>query len=134
MNYFVDTNIFLRFLTKDEEKQYKACYRLFQKAKQGKIKLTTSSLVVFELIWTLISYYEEPKEDIIEKISSLLEFPNITIEEREIFLEALLLWQHTNIDFNDSFNAVWAKRNKTDGIYSYDLHFNKIPQIKRVEP
>ena len=131
---FVDTNIFLRFLTRDEEKQYQACRKLFRQAQKGKIKLITSPLVVFELIWTLASYYQEPKEKIVEKILSLLEFPNLEVEQREIFLEALLLWQEKNIDFNDAFNFVWAQKKKVSRICSYDSHFDKLPQILRLEP
>ena len=131
---FVDTNIFLRFLTRDQEKQFQACRRLFARAKQGKIKLTTSALVVFELIWTITSYYQESKESVVEKMMSILDFPNLTVEHEELFLESLLLWQQQNTEFNDAFNYVWAKRKKVTDIYSFDKHFDKFPQVTRKEP
>ena len=131
---FVDTNIFLRFLARDQEKQYQACRKLFKQAQENKIKLITSSLVIFELIWTLVSYYQESKDQVTEKILSLLELPNLRAENREIFLEALLLWQEKNIDFNDAFNSVWAQKKKINQIYSYDRDFDKLPGIRRSEP
>lgn len=134
MPYFVETNIFLRFLTRDEEKQYQACKRLFRKAGKGELNLITSALVVFEVIWTLFSFYQEPKESIIEKIVSLLNLPNLEVEHKEGFLEALVIWQEKNVDFNDVFNSVWARRQKASAIYSYDKHFDKLPQVPRLEP
>ena len=131
---FVDTNIFLRFLTRDQEKQFQACRRLFVRAKQGKIKLTTSALVVFELIWTITSYYQESKESVIEKMMSILDFPNLAIEHEELFLESLLLWQQQNTEFNDAFNYMLAKRKKIRDIYSFDKHFDTFPQVTRQEP
>lgn len=131
---FVDTNIFLRFLARDQEKQYQACRKLFKQAQENKINLITSSLVIFELIWTLVSYYQESKNQIVEKILSLLELSNLRVENREIFFESLLLWQEKNIDFNDAFNFTWAQKKKIRKIYSYDRHFDKLSGIRRSGP
>lgn len=134
MQYFVETNVFLRFLTRDEEKQYRSARLLFKKAKKGKIELITSALVIFETVWTLLSYYKQPKEEVIEKILSLLELPSLEVEHKEIFQEALVVWQQNNIDFNDAFNYIWSQKKKVIAIYSYDKHFDKLPQLKRIEP
>lgn len=134
MAYFLDTNVILRFLTRDEEKQYQACKKLFNKTKKGKIKFITSALVVFEVIWTLQSYYNETKESIVEKITSLVELPNLETEHKEIFLESLFIWQQKNIEFNDAFNYIWARDKRVSSIYSYDKHFEILPKISRIEP
>jgi len=134
MKFFIETNIFLRFLTRDEEKQFQACKKLFEKAKRGKIELITSALVIFEIIWTLLSYYHERKESIIEKILSLLEFPSLEVEHKDIFIESLVIWQEKNIDFNDAFNYAWAKKKKAEAIYSFDKHFDRLPNLKRIIP
>lgn len=47
---FVDTNIFLRYLTADEPAKYEKCREIFKKAVDGKIRLMTSDMVVAELI------------------------------------------------------------------------------------
>lgn len=133
-NFFVDTNIFLRFLTRDEEKQYQAVKRLFSQAAKGKISLVTSALVVFELVWTLQSYYDETRESIVEKIIALLNHPNLEVEHRELLMESLIIWPQKNVEFNDCFNYVWAKNQQAKGIYSYDRHFDRLPRIPRLEP
>lgn len=133
MTLFVDTNIFLRFLTRDHEEQYKRCTSLLEKAKKGKVHLKTSALTIFEIIWTLESYYEEPKKSIIEKVVSLFNVPNVTVEHRDVFLEALVLWEEINVSFNDVYNAIWMQREEMSSLYSYDRGFDRLG-VKRLEP
>lgn len=132
--YFVDTNIFLRFLTRDDEKQYQACRKLLEKASTGKIKLITSAVVILEVLWTLNSYYNEPKEQIVEKIMSLLDSPNLEVENKEIFHEAIIIWQQENVSFNDSIHYVWMQKRKIKKIYSFDKDFDRLPLVSRLLP
>jgi len=44
---FIDTNYFLRFLLKDDEKQFNIVYSLFQKGINREIQLFTSVVVFF---------------------------------------------------------------------------------------
>lgn len=134
MKYFVDTNIVLRLVTADHGKEHQKCQQLFERAKAGKRQLVSSTLVIFELIWTLTSYYELPKRDIIEIVLGLLNARGLHIEHRDILYESLLVWDHTNVDFNDVFNYCWARKNNISMIYSYDKHFDRLPEIKRFEP
>ena len=53
---FVDTNIFLRYLTKDDPSKYERCREMFKRAVKGEITLSTSAMVIAELVWTLLSY------------------------------------------------------------------------------
>jgi predicted nucleic acid-binding protein len=133
MKYFIDTNIFLRFLVGDVRKQYEGCRELLKKIKAGEISAVTSDLVIFELIWTLDSYYEKPKNEIIEMIHSLLEFPNLEIENKNLIVEALIIWQEKNIEFNDVYNYSWSKTKSIAKIISYDKHFDKL-DLPRKEP
>ena len=55
---FIDTNYFLRFLLKDNEKQFIEVKKLFEKAILGEIDLYTSLIVIFEIYWVLSSFYK----------------------------------------------------------------------------
>jgi len=131
---FIDTNIFLRFLTKDDPSKYDKCKELFKRAMEGKINLATSSLVVAELIWTLLSYYKVSKADVIEKVSIIVGTETIHIPEKDIIADALILYSRENIDYIDSYNAVFMKQNGLNEILSYDSDFDVIDRIKREEP
>lgn len=52
---FVDTNVFLRFLTNDDPIKAKRVEALFRQAIKGQIQLITSLLVMAEIVWTLES-------------------------------------------------------------------------------
>ena len=132
---FVDTNIFLRYLTKDDSSKYEKCKELFKKAMEGKITLTTSGMVIAELIWTLLSYYYRvPKADVIEMISIIVSTENIFIPESDIIADALVLYSRKNIDYIDAYNSVYMKHYGFHEIYSYDRDFDAVENIKRVEP
>ncbi|MBI4686693.1 MAG: PIN domain-containing protein [Nitrospirae bacterium] len=95
---FVDTNIFLRYLTADDSVKYEKCRELFKRAVNGKASLLTSEMVIAELIWTLQSFYKVPKDEVIEKISVVISTPNLIIPNNGIIAEALIIYSRKNID------------------------------------
>ncbi|MDA8433181.1 MAG: PIN domain-containing protein [Nitrospiraceae bacterium] len=131
---FVDTNIFLRYLTKDDPAKYERCRELFKKAVEGKVSLETSGMVVAELVWTLLSYYKVPKADVIEKISVIVATEGIYIPDRDIITDALVLCGRHNIDYIDAYNAVSMRYHRMNAIYSYDEDFDKVEGVRREEP
>jgi predicted nucleic acid-binding protein len=66
-------------------------------------------------------------------IHSLLEFPNLEIENKNLIVEALIIWQEKNIEFNDVYNYSWSKTKSIAKIISYDKHFDKL-DLPRKEP
>ena len=131
---FIDTNIFLRYLTKDDPSKYDKCREIFKKGVEGKIELATSGIVIAELIWTLLSYYKGQKADVIEKISILVNTDNLYIPDKDIITDALVLYSRKNIDYIDAYNAVFMRRYGFEEIYSYDEDFDAVENIKRTEP
>lgn len=131
---FIDTNIFLRYLTKDDPSRYDKCREIFKNAIEGKITIATSGMVIAELIWTLLSYYKVPKADVVEKISIIVSTKNLYIPDKDIIADALVLYSRKNIDYIDAYNAVFMKNHGVDEIYSYDGDFDAIEGIKRAEP
>ena len=131
---FVDTNIFLRYLTKDDGSKFDKCRELFKKAVDGKIALATSGIVIAELIWTLLSYYKLSKADVIEKISIIVATESLHIPDKDIIADAVVLYSRKNIDYIDAYNAEFVKYHDYSEIYSYDKDFDAVDGIKRIEP
>ncbi len=131
---FIDTNIFLRYLTKDDTSKYDKCREIFKKAIEGEIAIITSGMVIAELIWTLLSYYKVSKADVIEKLSIIVSTKNLYIPDKDIIADALVLYSRKNIDYIDAYNAVFMKYNALNEVYSYDMDFDVIENIKREEP
>lgn len=133
MRYYADTNIFIRYLTKDiVDQEQKVKQRLLQ-AKEGKIQLVLTSFTAVEIIFILENYYELPKIEVIEKLHSLLSPSFIMMDQKAAFLDALSLYKNSSIDFVDLFNFTVAKEDKAK-ILSFDKDFDKLIPKLRVEP
>ncbi len=52
---FVDTNIFLRYLTRDDPDKAQACFELFKRAEANQITLTATETVIAEVVYVLSS-------------------------------------------------------------------------------
>ena len=48
---FIDTNIFIRFLTNDIPEKAEACDHLFRDAAEKNERLFTTEMVIAEIIW-----------------------------------------------------------------------------------
>ena len=123
---FLDTNIFLRYLTNDLPQQADAAEALLLKAETGELKLITCSLVVAEIVWTLTSYYRLPKDDIRQKILAILNTPGLEVEGSRLILQAVDWYAEKNVDFLDAYNASWLVDKGIETVYTFDQrHFQR---------
>ena len=132
---FVDTNVFLRFLTNDDPTKAKRAAALFKDAVVGKVVLRTSLLVVAEIVWTLESFYELEKKDISEKVSMILNTPNLVCPEARLIRLALDHYVHQNMDFIDAYHAHYLRDEGLNEIATYDRkHFGRVDWLKILAP
>ena len=117
---FVDTNYFLRFLLKEKSDQQKKAVELFKDASLGKIKLFTSTIVIFEIYWVLASFYEKDKKELKGIITDILRMDFIEIKERNILTKAVNLLDELNYDFEDAYNLVFALNFKVKEFITFD--------------
>ncbi|MFH1713288.1 MAG: PIN domain-containing protein [Candidatus Jacksonbacteria bacterium] len=133
MPYFLDTNIFLRFLIKENKKTFNDCERLFSLIEQGKIKAVVSSYVMAEIVWVLLSFYKFDKNKIIEALR-VFQAAGISIKDQVDFNLTLILFEKYKVKFIDCLIASQkAVQNKKMTIISYDQDFDKF-RVKRIEP
>ena len=133
---FIDTNIFLRFLTKDDPVKAASCRKLLQSAADGELKLYTTDLVMAELIWVLQSpkTYNLSPAEIYDIILPLFTIKNLYFPSKNIFPDIMELFKTENIDFIDAYNSEIMRGRKIDTIYSYDKHFDQLSDVARQEP
>lgn len=131
---FLDTNIILRYLIWDEPKKARRCELLFKKAVDGEELLYTTTLVITEVIWTLEKTYKLARSEIVALVQRILNTPNIDLDEKDILLAAIGLYELKTIDFIDAYNAITMESKNINSIYSYDSDFDLIPPLKRLEP
>ena len=89
---FVDTNVFIRFLTNDVPQKADSCEKIFKRAIEKKESLFTTELVIAEIIWVLESFYKLKKEEIRNKLEKILNTPNLMYPNKNLILIALTLY------------------------------------------
>jgi len=134
-DYFADTNVFLRYLTDDVPDQADAVQRLLQQAASNRIALHTSSLGMAEIVWTLESYYDLPRDEIRNRILAVLNTPGLHVENADLVAQAVSAYAALNVDFVDAFNALWMTAHGLDRVATFDTkHFSRLPAINAVTP
>jgi predicted nucleic-acid-binding protein len=131
---FLDTNIILRYLTWDDPAKAKRCDILFKNAAKGQESLYTTNLVINEIIWVLEKAYHVSKNETINYILHILNTPNLYLEDKEILISAVGLYELENIDFIDAYNVIFMECKNIKSIYSYDKDYDRFEEIKRIEP
>ncbi|MCB9138486.1 MAG: PIN domain-containing protein [Caldilineaceae bacterium] len=135
---FVDTNVFIRFLTGDDPMKAQQCKALFERTNRGEIELTTSESVIAEIVFILSSkrLYNQPRRDIRARLYPILSMQGLKISHRRMYLRALDIYEKNNLDFEDALTVAQMERQALTDVYSYDQDFDKIQgaEIKRLEP
>ena len=132
---FVDTNLFIRYLTNDDSQKADRVEKLLEQAKDGRIHLVTAELVIAEVIWVLESAYGMKNKEIAPLIKGILATPGLEITNRAQVTKALNYYVAYKIDFIDGYIAALMDRMNIIDIYSFDKkHIPRISKIRRLEP
>ncbi|MBI4999679.1 PIN domain-containing protein [Candidatus Gottesmanbacteria bacterium] len=126
----VDANIIIRYLVGDSPLHVAKIKKLIQEDKE---KLILTDVAIAEIVWVLESYYEQEKEEIAEKILSLLEVPIFMIN-KSVIARAIHHFQEYNIDYIDAYLISYAQETKALGVLSFDKSIDRVKATKRFEP
>src|SRR5579859_2514402 len=94
-----DTNILLRFIVKDDPKQFAEVERLFESCAQRQEQIFISIPVTCELVWVLSSGYRLPKQEIVSVLEFLLEDGLFHLDQERLIRVALDRFRHGKADF-----------------------------------
>lgn len=133
---FVDANIFIRHLTRDDPEKAEACFALFKKAERNEVELTTTEAVIAEVVYVLSSkqLYNLPRQGIRELLYPLLSLPGLKLTPRKLYLGALDVYATHSIDFEDAIITARMDRDDIQQILSYDRDIDQVQDTTRLEP
>jgi uncharacterized protein len=133
---FIDANVLLRALTGSEPAQAAASRGLLLRVEAGEEKITTSPLVLFEVIFTLHSKrsYNYPKERVAELLSPIIEMRGLQLPHKQLWLDALAAWLQYPIDFTDAYKVVIMESSGVVEVYAWDKGYDHVHTIRRLEP
>lgn len=129
----LDTNVIIRFLTADENPRYRDLYSFFKSLEQGEMKVELKLIVLFQVIFVLLSFYKVPKEEVAESLLGILRYKGIRVADKKIVRRTLELWRGNNLEIVDSYLVACLEGDTQNVLYSYDRDFDKL-NINRKEP
>lgn len=130
---FIDTNVFLRFLTADDPGKAQRCRALFERAERRELDLVISDLVMAELAWTLRSYYRQPRDAIAATLAQVIEMRSVRIPQKATWRQAVELYRQHDVDLVDAYHAAEMSGRQVRRIISYDTDFDQL-DVRREEP
>lgn len=132
--FFIDTNIFLRVVAKDDANKLINCQKLIEAIKSAKITAATSSLVLAEVVWTCQKGFRLTKLEAFEVAKSIASIKNLKFQEKQRTSLAVDLFEKSNVKFIDCLIASHSQivAGKM-AVVSYDKDFDVLG-VKRIEP
>jgi len=116
----LDTNVLVRFLVRDDERQAETIYRIFKQAEADKEVLFVPLLVVLETVWVLDSVYVIPRQEIIDSINELLLMPILEFEKQPAIQSFISSARETKMDLSDLLIAHSAKFSGCECVLTFD--------------
>lgn len=114
----IDTNVLIRFFTRDDERQFEHASRLIGAAENG--GLFVSPIVLVELSWVLRSGYGHKRDEILNVLDRLLEVRQFTIGDRDIVRQAITNVRSNGGDFADALISLCNKRDGCEDTVTFD--------------
>jgi predicted nucleic acid-binding protein len=133
---FLDTNVIIRYLTRDDPDQAERARHVLREIEAGVAMVTTCEGVIIEAVHILSSkqLYNLARPAIRTHLGNILTLRGLRLQHKRTYLRALDLYASTNLDFVDTLNIAHMERSKITTIISFDRDFDRFEQITRREP
>ncbi len=134
---FLDTNVFLRYLTRVDEAKASRCFALFQQLKSGATEATTSEVIIVEVVYVLSArnHYHLTPTEIRDRLPPMINVKRLKLPSKRRVLRALdLSSTYPFLDFEDALTVAEMEQDGIRELLSHDRDFDRIPDITRVEP
>ena len=133
---FLDTNILLEHLVREDELKAIGCRELLLRLEQGQEVAVASDVVIFEVVYILQAprHYGLSRRRIRELVEPLVALRGLRLPHKTLYTRVFDLYCDSNISFADAYNAAYMEVRGLNEIYSYDTDFDGIKGLTRVEP
>ncbi|MBW2116300.1 MAG: PIN domain-containing protein [Deltaproteobacteria bacterium] len=125
--YLIDTNVVLRYLLGDHPEFSPKAEAVMTDVSTGSKKAEILDIVIVECVYVMEKFYKIPKTEIVEKLSSLLNFTGIVNPDRSELLEAVLKFKDSNVDIVDCILAACSSPEKV--VISFDKDMKKLKAV-----
>jgi predicted nucleic-acid-binding protein len=121
--YLIDTNIVIRFLTRDHKELSEKSAEIFKKIEKGEIKAKITESVLAEIVYVIMKIYGKDREFTANTIKKILDLKGIVNRDKNQLKRALNIFTNQKIDIVDSL--LLSRANQCLGVLSFDKDLNK---------
>lgn len=126
----VDTNIIVRFLVRDDEKQSELARQRLKQAEANRERMLISLVVLLETIWVLESAYDKTRAEILDAIRAMRQMPVFEFQENEVIERLLVDGADCRADLADILIAESARALGCESGITFDKGAAKLPFFK----
>ena len=123
----LDTNVIVRFLVRDDEKQAQMAYARFKQAEAAGERLFVPLVVVLETIWVLESAYDLTRDEVLSALEDLRRMSILECEAPQVLEDVLSDANRRRADLSDLLIAHSAKAGGCDACLTFDKSAGRLP-------
>ena len=127
MRIALDTNVLVRFLVRDDEKQAQVVYSRFKQAEAARESLFVPIAVLLETVWVLESLYHRSRGEILDSFEDLRRMPILEFERDDVLQDLLVAARQSNADLADLIIAFTAQACGCASGMTFDKKASRIP-------
>ncbi len=116
----LDTNVLVRFLVRDDEKQSRRATELIKGAVDRDEQLFVSDIVMCETVWVLSSAYGFTRAEIVGALGGLVRARNLVFGSTDRLARALDAYRDGKGDFADYLIREHARAAGADTVATFD--------------
>lgn len=131
---FLDTNILLRHLTADHPQQSPKCKALIAGLETGTVEAWTTHLVVAEAVFVLDRIYKFTRQQTADALLPILGLPGLHLPQKRLFHRVFELYTSLSPGFVDCYHAALVEKREGRRLLSYDVGFDRVSGLVRLEP
>ena len=102
---FVDTNVLVRHLTGDPPDMAEAATEYLR----TETELLLTGVVAVETVYVLESFYEEPRDQVVQALRSLVVFDSVVCVDPALLLRAVEMYETDRVDFAEDYLVACAE-------------------------
>ena len=130
---FVDTNVFVRYLSGEETNLTQIAQDVFDPIHGDDSSFTTNDAVIAEVIYVLTSpkLYRLNRNNVVNRLQAVLQLPACRLASLPIISEAMFIWEHhSKLSFVDALCIATASGYDLE-LVTFDTALAKVANITR---
>jgi len=129
----LDTNVIIRFLTKDDQVLHRKAERIMQAVTEGRMTVVCDPVILAEVVYVLSSFYKLPRPEILKLLLPIVESSNVRIPNKSRYAFALKMYAEGKAHYADACACAAAIEDCEGRLFSFDRELSKIEGIERKE-